>query len=140
MGFSIFESEIKIRPDDIDLNNHVHNTKYLDYVLAARYEQMIKDYKMSMNDFYKLDYNWVISITYIEYKRALVLHDKIVVRTQFDSVNGAQCRVNFWIVKKATDKTGEKVAAQGHIIYTMISIKTGRPVRIPEEIIEHYSI
>ena len=84
MGFSIFESEIKIRPDDIDLNNHVHNTKYLDYVLAARYEQMVKDYKMSMNDFYKLDYNWVISITYIEYKRALVLHDKIVVRTQFD--------------------------------------------------------
>ncbi len=140
MAFSIFESEIKIRPDDIDLNNHVHNTKYLDYVLAARYEQMIKDYKMSMNDFYKLDYNWVISITYIEYKRALVLHDNIVVRTQFDSVNGAQCRVNFWIVKKATDKAGEKVAAQGHIIYTMISIKTGRPVRIPEEIIEHYSI
>jgi YbgC/YbaW family acyl-CoA thioester hydrolase len=140
MAFSIFESEIKIRPDDIDLNNHVHNTKYLDYVLAARYEQMIKDYKMSMNDFYKLDYNWVVSITYIEYKRALMLDDKIVVRTQFDSVNGAQCRVNFWIVKKATDKVGEKVASQGHIIYTMISIKTGRPVRIPEEIIKHYSI
>ncbi|GAB6283208.1 MAG: hypothetical protein STSR0008_19660 [Ignavibacterium sp.] len=38
--YSTFESEIKIRPDDIDLNNHVHNTKYFDYVLAARYEQM----------------------------------------------------------------------------------------------------
>jgi len=37
---SIFETEITIRPDDIDLNNHVHNTKYLDYVQAARYEQM----------------------------------------------------------------------------------------------------
>ena len=140
MVFSIFESEIKIRPDDIDLNNHVHNTKYLDYVLAARYEQMIKDYKMSMNDFHKLDYNWVVSITYIEYKRALQLDDKIVVRTQFDSVNGAQCRVNFWIVKKTTEKTGEKIASQGHIIYTMISTKNGRPVRIPEDIIKHYSI
>jgi acyl-CoA thioester hydrolase/thioesterase-3 len=140
MTFSIFESEIKIRPDDIDLNNHVHNTKYLDYVLAARYDQMIKDYKMSMNDFYKLGYNWVVSITNIEYKRALQLDDKIVVRTQFDSVNGAQCRVNFWVVKKAMEKTGEKIAAQGHIIYTMISIKNGRPVRIPEEIIKHYSI
>ncbi len=48
---SIFESEIAIRPDDIDLNNHVHNTKYLDYVLAARYNQMIKYYKMSMKDY-----------------------------------------------------------------------------------------
>jgi len=37
----IFESEIAIRPDDIDLNNHVHNTKYLDYVLAVRFVQMI---------------------------------------------------------------------------------------------------
>ncbi len=133
---SIFESEIKIRPDDIDLNNHVHNTKYLDYVLAARYDQMIKDYKMSMNDFYDLGYNWVVSITYIEYKRALKLDDKIVVRTQFDSVNGAQCKVNFWIVKKE----GEKIACEGHIIYTMISTKSGRPVRIPQEIINKYSI
>lgn len=33
---SIFETEIAIRPDDIDLNNHVHNTKYLDYVLAIK--------------------------------------------------------------------------------------------------------
>jgi YbgC/YbaW family acyl-CoA thioester hydrolase len=136
MPLSIFESEIKIRPDDIDLNNHVHNTKYLDYVLAARYDQMIKDYKMSMNEFHKLDYNWVVSVTYIEYKRALKLEDKILVRTQFDSVNGAQCKVNFWIVKKEN----EKIAAQGHLIYTMISIKTGRPVRIPEDIIKHYSI
>ena len=48
---SIFESEIAIRPDDIDLNNHVHNTKYLDYVLAARFDQMIKYYKMTMKDY-----------------------------------------------------------------------------------------
>ncbi len=133
---SIFESEIAIRPDDIDLNNHVHNTKYLDYVLAARYDQMIKDYKMSMKDFEQLGYNWVVSITNIEYKRALSLDDKIQVRTQMDSVNGAQCKVNFWIVKK----DNEKLAAKGHIIYTMVSTKNGRPVRIPEEIINKYSI
>ena len=87
---SIFESEIAIRPDDIYLNNHVHNSKYVDYVLAARYDQMIKDYTMSMKDFEQLGYNWVVSITNIEYKRALSLDDKIQVRTQMDSVNGAQ--------------------------------------------------
>lgn len=138
--YSAFESEITIRPDDIDLNNHVHNTKYLDYVLAARYEQMIKYYKMSMDEFHKLDYNWVVSITYIEYKRALKLNDKILVRTQVDSVNGAQCKVNFWILKKESVKGGEKIAANGYLIYTMISIKSGRPVRIPDQIIEKYSI
>ena len=48
---SIFSSEIKVRPDDIDLNKHVHNTTYLDYVQAARYEQMNQHYKMPMHEF-----------------------------------------------------------------------------------------
>ena len=133
---SIFESEIVIRPDDIDMNAHVHNTKYLDFVLAARYDQMQKDYKMSMSEFHKLDYNWVVSATYIEYKRALKLNDRIVVKTQVDSVNGAQTKVKFWIVKKDSNK----VAAEGYLLYTMISKNTGKPVRIPEEIIKKYSV
>ena len=134
--YSIFESEIVIRPDDIDMNDHVHNTKYLDYVLAARYDQMQKDYKMSMSEFHKLDYNWIVSATHIEYKRALKLRDKIIVKTQIDSVNGAQSKVNFWIIKKDNSKT----AAEGYLLYTMISKKTGKPVRIPEDIIKKYSV
>ncbi|MGY0035466.1 acyl-CoA thioesterase [Pedobacter sp. NJ-S-72] len=38
--YSIFETALKVRPDDIDMFNHVHNSKYFDYVLAARYDQM----------------------------------------------------------------------------------------------------
>ena len=97
---------------------------------------MQKDYKMSMSEFHKLDYNWVVSATYIEYKRALKLNDRIVVKTQVDSVNGAQTKVKFWIVKKDSNK----VAAEGYLLYTMISKNTGKPVRIPEEIIKKYSV
>jgi acyl-CoA thioester hydrolase/thioesterase-3 len=134
--YSTFETEITIRPDDIDMNNHVHNSKYLDYVLAARYDQMIKDYKFSMDDFHKSGYNWVVSISYIEYKRALKLTDRIVVKTQFDSYAGAQCKVNF----RVEIKEKNKISAEGYIIYTMISVKSGRPVRIPDELIKHYTI
>jgi len=135
-NYSIFESEITIRPDDIDLNNHVHNSKYLDYVMAARYEQMIKDYKMPMNDFFDLGYNWVVSSVQINYKRALKLDDKIIVRTQLDFFEGAQCKVNFWIVFKNTSS----ISADGHFIYTMISKDKLKPVRIPEDIIAKYTI
>ena len=31
-----FETEMQVRPDDIDMFQHVHSSKYLDYVLAAR--------------------------------------------------------------------------------------------------------
>lgn len=133
--FSVFETEIIIRPDDIDLNNHVHNSKYLDYVQAARYDQMINSYKMSMEEFHRLGYNWVASTAHIEFKRPLKLGDKVVVKTQLKSYSGAQVTVNFWILKK--DKN--KVSAEGFLVYTMISLSSGKPVRIPDEIIERYS-
>lgn len=134
--FSVFETEIIIRPDDIDLNNHVHNSKYLDYVQAARYDQMIKSYKMSMEEFHRLGYNWVASTAHIEFKRPLKLGDKVVVKTQLKSYSGAQVTVNFWILMK--DKN--KVSAEGFLVYTMISLSSGKPVRIPDEIIERYSV
>ncbi len=38
--YSKFETELAVRPDDIDLYQHVHSTRYLDCLLAARFEQM----------------------------------------------------------------------------------------------------
>jgi len=35
---SKFETEMQVRPDDIDLFQHVHSSRYMDYVLAARYD------------------------------------------------------------------------------------------------------
>jgi acyl-CoA thioester hydrolase/thioesterase-3 len=133
---TIFSSEIKVRPDDIDLNNHLHNAKYLDYVQAARFEQMSNNYKMPMEEFVEKGYNWVSSAAQIDWIRPLKLGDTAIVKTQMDSVDGAQCKVNFWIEKKVTNK----LVAEGHFIYTMVSVKSGRPVRITDEIIERYSI
>ncbi|GJQ62047.1 MAG: hypothetical protein SCALA702_11000 [Melioribacteraceae bacterium] len=134
--YSIFSSEIVVRPDDIDMNNHVHYTKYLDYLLAARYEQMERDYKMSMEEFIERDLTWVASTAHIEYKRALKLNDIAVVKTQLESFSGAKCRVNFWIEIKATGKP----ASSGYVDYTLVSIKSGRPARLTDDIIEKYAI
>jgi YbgC/YbaW family acyl-CoA thioester hydrolase len=133
---SIFSSEIKVRPDDIDMNNHVHNTKYLDYVQTARFEQMRNFYKMPMEEYHTKGLNWVASLAHIEYKRALKLNEIAIVKTQMGEVNGAQVTVNFWIENKATKKS----VAEGYITYTLISIDSGRPVRIPEDVIERHSI
>lgn len=134
--YSVFETEIIIRPDDIDMNNHVHNSKYLDYILAARYDQMTNKYKMSMEEFHALGFNWVANTAHIDFKRALKLGDSITVKTQLKSYSGAQVTVNFWIVKRDT----QKIAAEGYLNYTMISLASGKPVRIPEDILKKYSV
>ena len=42
LGRTKFETELQVRPDDIDVNQHVHGSRYFDYVLAARYDQMAR--------------------------------------------------------------------------------------------------
>ncbi len=134
--YSAFTSEIIVRPDDIDMNNHVHFSKYLDYFLAARYEQMERDYKISMEEFIEMRLNWVASSMNINYKRPLKLGDTAVVKTQMESFQGAQVNVNFWIYNKKTNK----LAAKGNGIFTLINIDNGRPARITKEITDRYSI
>lgn len=136
MQLAIFESEILIRPDDIDMNNHVHNAKYLDYVQAARYMQMRDFYKYPMELYLEQGYNWFASEAHITFKRALKFGDTALVRTQIKEWNGAQVGVNFWIISKNTNK----LAAEGYMVYTLVSINTGKPVRIPQDIIEKHKI
>ena len=131
-----FETELRVRPDDIDMNQHVHNSRYFDYVLAARYDQMERCYKMSMEEFLKAGYGWVVRAAQIEYKRPLSLGETIVVRTRVSRIYRDGVRVHFEIVKKENGK----LSCAGCFDYTMIEIRTGRAAVIPEWILERYSI
>ena len=83
--YSKFETELSVRPDDIDLYQHVHSTRYLDYVLAARFDQMERCYGMSMQAFSALGLGWFMSAAAIQYRRPLGWGDRMVVRTWIES-------------------------------------------------------
>ncbi len=134
--YSSFKTEFKVRPDDIDMFNHVHNSTYFDYVLAARYEQMGVFYKMPMETFLKQGYGWVVRTAYVDYKRPLGLGDTFTVETGIETINPKGCRVKFEIV---ISKTG-KIACDGWFDYVMIDIKTGKALKVSEEMIKKYSI
>lgn len=131
-----FESIIPIRPSDIDMNQHVHNTMYLDYVLAARFDQMARCYKMSMDEFLKKGWSWWIRKTYIEYKRALKLGDVARVRTWVDEYERSRVLVQYEICEHVNGF----LSAVGYLEYIFINLTTGKPQSIPPEIIEKYSI
>jgi YbgC/YbaW family acyl-CoA thioester hydrolase len=134
--YATFETEHRVRPDDIDMFQHVHNSKYFDYVLAARYEQMEQYYGMSMEKFIERGFGWVVSKVYIEYRRPLAMGDHFLVRTGIESINEKGCRVNFVITNKAT----QKASCEGWFEYVMIDIKTGRSQKIPQDVIEVYTV
>ena len=71
MPYSIYESEMRVRPDDIDMFNHVHSSKYMDYVMAARYDQMERCYGMSMEMFLERGFGWLVRGVHMDFKRPL---------------------------------------------------------------------
>jgi YbgC/YbaW family acyl-CoA thioester hydrolase len=131
-----FETILQIRPDDIDMNQHVHSSRYIDYVLAARFDQMERCYKMPMKEFMEHGYGWVIKNTFIEFKRPLVLGDTLKVQTYIDEMQKDGCKVHFEIIKA----NNNKVSCSGYFNYTMVDFKSGRATLIPDWIIERYSI
>ncbi len=136
MNYSKFTSEVLVRPDDIDMNNHVHYSRYLDYVLAARYEQMSRDYKMSMDEFIRRGLGWVVSACSIQFKRPLLLGDVAIVKTGIVEIGTTSAKVGFEIVRKETNK----LSADGVFEYTLVNLATGRAERLPDDVIHKYSI
>ena len=131
-----FETELQVRPDDIDMNQHVHASRYIDYVLAARYDQMGRCYKMAMEEFIQLGFGWFVRAAHIEYKRPLGLGEYFIVRTWVVETLKQGVKVQFEIRKKKTNK----LACDGCFHYTLVNLKTGRAEIIPDGIVAKYSI
>jgi YbgC/YbaW family acyl-CoA thioester hydrolase len=134
--YSKFETELAVRPDDIDLYQHVHSTRYLDYVLAARFDQMERCYGMSMQDFANLGYGWFMTTAHIQYKRPLGWGDRMTVRCWIDHFTENGCRVAFEIEKIPTGKR----ICDGWCDYVLVTLATGRATPLPEDIKTKYSI
>lgn len=131
-----FDTEIIVRPNEIDINRHVHQSVYLDYVLYARWDQMRRCYKMPMEEFFKRGYSWATKSTYFEFHKPLYLGDTIKVRTWVEEIRRTSVKVCFQILKKKTEDLSE----EGYFVYVLINAKTGKPEKIPPRIIKKYSV
>jgi acyl-CoA thioester hydrolase/thioesterase-3 len=134
--FSKFETELAVRPDDIDLYQHVHSTRYLDYVLAARFDQMERHYGMSMQAFAARGLGWYMHAAAIQYKRPLGWGDRMIVRCWIESFTETGCRVCFEIDKLPLRKR----VCEGHTDYTLVTLENGRATPLPADVCEKYSI
>lgn len=134
--YARFKTTHKVRPDDIDMFNHVHNSIYLDYVLAARYEQMDICYGMSMEKFLEMGYGWVVKTVHINYKRSLGLGDSFSVETGIENIDPKGCKVSFEMINLKNNK----ISSDGWFEFVMIDLKTGKGVLIDDDLIKHYGI
>jgi len=131
-----YATRLSVRPDDIDMFRHVHSSRYIDYVLTARFEQMTRCYKCGMQEFLDAGLGWVMVSTELNYKRPLKLGDEMVVETHIVSLDKQIALVEFEIKNAATSK----VACNGWVKYTLVAVDSGKPVPLPEWVIQRFSI
>lgn len=136
LGRTRFVSELRVRPDDIDMNQHVHGSRYFDYVLAARYDQMERCYGMSMEAFVERGYGWFTKASHFEFKRPLKMGDVFTVTTWIEEFHRDGVQVHFEIHRKEP----RKLACSGWCDYTLVRLDTGRAVAIPEAIARKYAV
>jgi YbgC/YbaW family acyl-CoA thioester hydrolase len=133
---SKFETEMQVRPDDIDLFQHVHSSRYMDYVLAARYDQMARCYGMPWEEFIQRGLGWYMTAITMNFLRPLGLGDRFVVRTWIEDFAADRVGVRFEIEKRDTGKR----CLNGHAEYRLVNLATNRAIPIPGDIRAKYSI
>ena len=133
---AIFETQLSVRPDDIDMHQHVHNSRYLDYVLAARLDQMERCYQMSMTAFFDRGLTWFVKTAHVDHHRALKMGDAMLVRTSVSKIGKREVTV-IWEILRVRD---EKLSAHGYCNYSLVNRESGRPQLIPEDVIAMYSV
>jgi acyl-CoA thioester hydrolase len=77
------ESKMKIRFHDCDPFNHLNNSKYIDYLVTARTDQLLDHYNV---DIYKLarekSIGWVTAQTQISYIVPAFPEEEVTIQTQ----------------------------------------------------------
>lgn len=136
MEYTTFETEVAVRPGDIDLHGHVHSPEYLAFFLTARFDQMERCYGISMQQFQEQGLTWFLRRTEIDYRKPLKLGDRMLVRSRISEITKSSAWVDFDIVEK---ESGD-LCCNGRVLNVLINLETGRPVRIPDWVIEKYCV
>jgi len=136
LGKTRFTSELQVRPDDIDMFRHVHSSKYLDYVLAARFDQMERCYGMPMQAFLERGLGWVVKVSHFEYKRPLAIAERFRVVTWIEDIRGSDVEVRFEIIKGESNRP----ACLGWCVCTLINLESARSEMIPDDVMAKYSV
>jgi YbgC/YbaW family acyl-CoA thioester hydrolase len=135
-GTRVFATKLQVRPDDLDFFKHVHASRYQDYVLAARFDQMERCYGASMQRFMELGLGWYVKSFQIRYRRSLGLGDLFEVLTWVEELKSRSAVIGFEI-RLLPERL---LCSEGSSEYTLINLENGRPTNLPSWVREAYAI
>jgi acyl-CoA thioester hydrolase len=132
MSTTPFEIRVTVMPGDIDEQNHVNNTVYLWWVQ----EVATAHWRAVASTDAQESIRWVVLRHEIDYKAPACLEDEIVLRTWV----GKATRLTFERFTEILRRSDGQLFSKARTLWCPINAQTGRPVRVPLEVREQFSI
>jgi acyl-CoA thioester hydrolase len=128
-----FTKKIIVQKEDIDVNGHVGNIRYLEWFIdiAVAHSDFLG---LGFDALKKFNRTWVAREHNIAYKQSALLGDELLLNTWVQSVKKAQSIRQYELLNA---KTG-KVICEGWTNWVFVEMETYRPQKIPEEFISKY--
>jgi len=127
-----FELPIEIRPADIDALGHVNNVVYLQWVQEAA----VAHWRAAATPEQQSALVWVVVRHEIEYRRPARLGDAVLARTWIGMATARDFDRHTEILRAAD----RKVLARARTVWCPIDPRTGRPVRVGDDVRRRFSV
>jgi acyl-CoA thioester hydrolase len=118
----ILESKVKVRFHDCDPFNHLNNSRYIDYIVSARGDQLIESYGF---DIYQLlqkqGIGWVAAQTQISYLHPAYLMEEITIQTRLIACSEKSLLLEALVWND--DKTVLKAVMWGRLVHFSLITK-----------------
>ena len=123
---------VPVLPEDIDEQNHVNNTVYLRWVqeVATAHWRVVASAEAQGS------ISWVVLRHEIDYKAPASPGDEVVLRTWV----GKATRLTFERFTEIRRNGDGQMLSTARTLWCPINAQTGRPVRVPIEVREQFSI
>jgi acyl-CoA thioester hydrolase len=125
----IYKKTFVIPQTAIDENGHVNNVAYVQWMqdIAVEHYASIGGIQAQGPDA-----TWVVRSHRIEYFRPAFVGEEIESRTWVENIQRVRSLRKYEFIRKAD----EKVLVKGETDWVFVDIKNGRPLEIPQEVVD----
>lgn len=129
----VIESHSKIRFSDCDPFNHLNNSRYIDYFMNAREDQLLLNYNFDLHKIAREQgIGWVVVLNQIAYVQPALLMETIVIQTQLLSFGNKS--IVFEALMYSEDKSILKSVLWSELVH--YNLKTQRSEKHSDELVE----
>lgn len=131
----VLESTAVIRFQDCDPFQHLTNSRYIDYFMNAREDQLNQFYDFRVFEvFQETGQAWVVSKNQVAYIAPAVMLEAVLIRTQLIQITDSVLVVEGLML----DKTGARLKSAAWMEFTFISLLNGRPAKHPDDFMQRF--